>query len=418
MINSRNASDLCLLAAVFLPMSWLTNGMVSVAAADNVTALSRTTIDLFTSLPSLTLDVPGQSNARSEVGGQHVLNSKTNSEATFMPMSRKPSNQTTPPTTKQSKQAMLTPSISLEQTRALANTPTNHPRRRSHKLTRKRKRDTSTVHDYGTVTFYVVADSPYYPADARRLKNQMKTMPKDAEFVIHLGDIRSAASGARCVASDYSKVAKIFSQSHAPVFLVLGDNDWNDCPNPAQGLKYWNRNFLNLWDRFWNCKYAVTHMDAYPQNYYWVAKGTLFVGLDLPGSDYIFDMKSWNQQLAAEATWTISQIKRYKKQMNRQGLVGQVVLFAQANPTKWHQPFFKPLVGFIQKELKNQMPILYMNGDTHVWNYTPSFMGQKSFLRINLTGETINPPLKITINGSNTRQIQASKLFKYDRQLK
>ena len=317
----------------------------------------------------------------------------------------------------------VSPKKSYVQSRSLqAPAPTKHPRRRSHKptippRTRRSKTPKPTVPEYGTVIFYVVADSPYYPADARRLRKQMQTMPSDAEFVLHLGDIRSAATGARCVPSDYNKVANILKQSFAPVFLVLGDNDWNDCPNPAQGLKYWNRNFLNLWDRFWTPRFNVAHMQAYPQNYYWVWKGTLFVGLDLPGSDYIFDLQTWNEQLAAEGNWTIEIIREYRVQMNNQGLVGQVVLFAQANPTQWHQPFFKPLVNFIQKELKNQMPILYMNGDTHVWNYTPNFMGQKSFLRINLTGETINPPLKMMIQGSNTRIIQPRHLFQYDRQL-
>lgn len=323
----------------------------------------------------------------------------------------------TQPSTSQAMSATLVPEeprssqSPSKKTRISTHKPTKPPR------SKQLKTPKPTALAYGTAIFYVVADSPYYPADARRLRKQMQTMPSDAEFVLHLGDIRNAATGARCTPSQYRFVANILKQSFAPVFLVLGDNDWNDCPDPGPALRYWDKNFLNLWDRFWHSNFDVTHMKEYPQNYYWVWKGTLFVGLDLPGSDYIFDLTTWNRQLAAEGKWTIGVIRDYKAQMKKQGLVGQAVLFAQANPTQWHQPFFKPLVTFIQHDLKNKMPILYLNGDTHRWNYQPNFFGQKSFLRINLTGETINPPLKIMIHGGNTKQIPSPKLFKYDRQL-
>lgn len=293
---------------------------------------------------------------------------------------------------------------------------TKHPPRRAHRPSKPPRAPKLMSYDYGTVTFYVVADSPYNSADARRLKKQMKNLPADAEFVLHLGDIRSAASGALCQKKEYNKVARIFQLSFAPVFLVLGDNDWSDCPNPTQALKHWNTNFLSLYNRYWNSSFVVAHMQQYPQNYYWIWKGTLFVGLDLPGS-VPFDVNAWKQQLSEQSNWTITVIGDYSSQMIDQGLVGQVVLFAQANPTKWHDPFFTPLVNYIENVLKNKLPILYLNGDTHVWNFTPNFFGQKSFLRINLTGETINPPLKMMINGSFTRQIPSDQLFRYDRQL-
>jgi hypothetical protein len=50
----------------------------------------------------------------------------------------------------------------------------------------------------------------------------MLALPDDAEFLIHVGDIRSARDGSVCTADEYTAVANILLQSHAPVFLVMG----------------------------------------------------------------------------------------------------------------------------------------------------------------------------------------------------
>ncbi len=83
--------------------------------------------------------------------------------------------------------------------------------------------DSEKLHDPASGTrFYAIGDVPYTSKEARELKVQIDNLPQDAEFVIHVGDIRSAKNGKKCEIQEYHEVAAILNQSHAPVFLVLG----------------------------------------------------------------------------------------------------------------------------------------------------------------------------------------------------
>lgn len=70
-----------------------------------------------------------------------------------------------------------------------------------------------------TAVFYVVADSPYSTADASRLLYQMQHIPLDADFVVHLGDIRNAAGHPICRLIQYRFVSDLLRNSWAPVLL-------------------------------------------------------------------------------------------------------------------------------------------------------------------------------------------------------
>lgn len=276
---------------------------------------------------------------------------------------------------------------------------------------------THSSSSFGTTTFYVVADSPYNTADADRLLNQMTSIPQDAEFVVHLGDIRNAEGKPQCTLGEYQAVSDILRQSCAPVFITIGDNDWNDCPNAAEGLSFWKTEFLEFYNRYWNTGYLnVQPMPGRPENLMWIYKGTLFLLIDMPGGTPL-NWPDWSTQLSDEVQWSIQNIKEYKASMDRRGLIGQVVIFAHADPNSNHAPFFTPLTDFISTTLNNQLPILYMNGDEHVWKYQPDFYQESSFLRIMLTGETANPPLKMTIQGGHSTHLPLSEIFVYDRQL-
>lgn len=156
-----------------------------------------------------------------------------------------------------------------------------------------------------TAIFYVVADSPYSTADASRLLYQMQHIPVDADFVVHLGDIRDAAGHPICRLIQYRSVSDILRNSWAPVFITLGDNDWNDCPNPSQGLSYWKREFLYFYEKYWNIGFNVNNMPGRPENLSFVLKNTLFFVVDMPGSVPLNEA-DWAQQLTDEVEWSWS----------------------------------------------------------------------------------------------------------------
>jgi hypothetical protein len=248
----------------------------------------------------------------------------------------------------------------------------------------------------------------------------MKSIPKDAEFVVFVGDLRKAGETLICRREEYDNVARLFRFSPVPVFVLIGDNDSNDCPNIADGLQYWNDAFLNFESRYWNLTYPIRRQEGYPDNFAFTYKKTLFIGLNIIGG-LTRNTMEWEVRLSAEAMWTINVIRDYMSLLRQliddtTSTVGRIVIFGHADPGGRHAPFFQPLASFINNELQNKVPILYVNGDKHEWTYTTSFYGQPSWLRIGVQGLASDPLLKVTIdgNGKATDPVQA---FVVDRRL-
>lgn len=97
------------------------------------------------------------------------------------------------------------------------------------------------------------------------------------------------------------------------------------------------------------------------------------------------------------------------------GEVQTVILFGHANPTVNHDDFFLPIRHYMNEFLPKSVKVLYLNGDGHAWKYEPDFFGQENFLRIQLTGGTTEPPLKMIID-SSANLVEAA--FLYDRRLR
>ena len=73
-----------------------------------------------------------------------------------------------------------------------------------------------------TARLYVIGDIPYKPEEKLRLRRIVKNIPNDAEFIIHVGDIRDATEDSYCNLIEYQDVRDILLQSPVPVFVVPG----------------------------------------------------------------------------------------------------------------------------------------------------------------------------------------------------
>jgi hypothetical protein len=266
----------------------------------------------------------------------------------------------------------------------------------------------------GVSIFYAIGDVPYNSDQAKELRAQMGSMPSDAEFVIHVGDVRKAGDSISCELEDYTAVAESFRLSQVPVFVIMGDNDWNDCPNPEEGLNHWQSVFLNFESTYWNHTFNIQRLSGRPDNFAFQSKGTLFIGLNLVGGE-VLDSDEWEYRLTSQAVWVRELVLDYRQSLGS-FVTGRVVIFGHADPSYKHRDFFGPLEDFIDEELENGLPILYLNGDTHKFKYESSFYDQESFLRIMVTGGTSEPPLKITVN-ANGEPSETDSAFLYDRRL-
>lgn len=266
----------------------------------------------------------------------------------------------------------------------------------------------------GTIsTWYGIGDIPYSSTQAEILETQMKELPSDAEFVIHVGDLRLSGDNLRCKLSEYNDAAYRMSFSHAPVFVILGDNDWTDCPNREEGLRFWKQTFVGFESKHWNPKFAIVRQPNREENFAFIHKGTLFMGLNIIGGK-VHSASEWQSRLTEQAEWSIDLIGQYR--VSKGGAVGRIVIFGHANPNNLHRNYFRTLQQYIGQELKNEIPVLYLNGDKHEWSYDADFYGQSSWLRIMVSGKGVDPPLRVSID-SASEETDPEQVFEIDRML-
>lgn len=76
-----------------------------------------------------------------------------------------------------------------------------------------------------TITFYAIGDVPYTDDQRKKLTGQMTSLKNDADFLIHLGDIRSN-NKLDCQNTEFSGLAEMLKLSPIPVFIIPGDNEY------------------------------------------------------------------------------------------------------------------------------------------------------------------------------------------------
>jgi Calcineurin-like phosphoesterase len=278
-----------------------------------------------------------------------------------------------------------------------------------------------------TVTFYAHGDVPYTRIQARKLKTQMLQLSSDpdmttnVDFMIHLGDIRMGGPNHSCTIDEYENVATLLQLSPVPVFIILGDNDVHDCPDPTNGLQLWRTTFSNFESQYWNhttSMYNIIRPKNYPDNFSFQHKNILFIGVNIVGEHIIdSDINDVTQRLTEQVEWVIETIHEYYIEcIMYKKMIGRIVLFYHANPGPSTRPFFKPLRHYIGNTLNHSIPILFMNGDAHRYMYQPRFYNASSILRVTVSGLAVDPLLKVTIplDGLNHDPTDA---FRIDRRL-
>lgn len=63
-------------------------------------------------------------------------------------------------------------------------------------------------------------------------------------FLVHLGDWNNPVL-TQCDESSFQSVAQLFDTSTVPVYFVVGDNEYNDCPDPAAAMTLWKTHLLD-----------------------------------------------------------------------------------------------------------------------------------------------------------------------------
>ncbi len=141
-----------------------------------------------------------------------------------------------------------------------------------------------------SASFALIGDTPYNVLDERQLERVLESIDDDVAFVIHVGDIMS--SWERCSDETLDARAALLQSSPRPLVYTPGDNEWVDCAS-ARGGGYDPRGRLErLRSLFFGATFrlpdAAAQVEAnmhYPENRRWEMGATLFVTLNVPGSN-------------------------------------------------------------------------------------------------------------------------------------
>jgi hypothetical protein len=234
--------------------------------------------------------------------------------------------------------------------------------------------------------FSVMGDVPRSAAEDTLLQRQIQAHNKysQAEFMLHVGDIKSG--GAPCDEEVYQRVSGFLKQIKVPTFIVPGDNEWNDCPDPSVAWKLWTEYFIDF-DKNWSYGPDIHRQQNANENISWITKDVLMVGINLVGGR-IHDQTEWDAMIENANEWIKSQLKWAKQN------VQAAVIFAQANPKSKHQKFMQSFLAEIEKFKK---PVLFVHGDGHRWIYEKSWK-LPNLTRVQVDQGRIALPLEVIVN--------------------
>lgn len=233
------------------------------------------------------------------------------------------------------------------------------------------------------IVFSAMGDVPYSPEEYVSLPRQIAELPDESRFVIHVGDIKTGQQV--CVEDIYVNVSAILAKSKPPLFIIPGDNEWNDCANPVDGWAWWMKHFSRFEEK-WQHGLAVKRQSKRDENFAFVQSEVLFIGLNLVGGR-IHDSAEWKQRHAENLEWTKDHLEQ-----NR-GTIRSAIIFGHAKPTVIHDDYFN---GLCDAATQFNKPILYLQGDGHRWIQDRPFKAQ-NILRIQVDQGGIAPPIKVTV---------------------
>ncbi len=250
------------------------------------------------------------------------------------------------------------------------------------------------------VSFGAMGDGPREGDDWPRLAQQVfeEGQDKDTSLLLHLGDITRGTD----VLPEwyYAGVATVLKSCKNPVYIVPGDNEWNDLDTPADGWALWTQYFQKF-ETHWSGRAVQTqHQDEHPANLVFQEGHVLFIGLNLVGGA-VHDRAEWKARHALCVQWV-------EKQLNSaDDSVSAVVVFAQAALGPKHWDFSRTFFPLVEKFEK---PVMFLHGDHHNFQWEPGFQ-VPNLLRVQVDQVTNAPPLKITVAESGDMP------FSYDRRL-
>lgn len=237
------------------------------------------------------------------------------------------------------------------------------------------------------VVFYVTSDTPTDAAAEGRLAKDLRNIPSDSHFIVHLGNIQDA-SLSFCPKTRYSDVASLLRKSPVPMFIVPGADDWTRCPDPEKALSNWMDSFEDF-DLTFKHAFRVKRDVNNPEAFAFLHRGVLFMGLHIVSGPVMEDDEWVNRQK--------EMLKFYFGMANaNKGNFRSIVLLGNARPSAQQTLFFEAMFSNLKE---HHAPMVYIHANQkgdEVMQYNP-FEDHREIQTIGIQDGSSHPPLKITI---------------------
>ena len=140
----------------------------------------------------------------------------------------------------------------------------------------------ATVPD-GPFTIALIGDSGSNAEQDRILLNTRTAISsRPYSFVVHDGDIQSPDDP--CTDERLQYVYELFDGFSSPFVFTPGDNEWADCPDPAERLDAIRQRFFSTGRSLGQRRLSLTRQEApWVENARWTAGNVVFATLNVPG---------------------------------------------------------------------------------------------------------------------------------------
>ena len=235
-----------------------------------------------------------------------------------------------------------------------------------------------TVDNFEASVFTVIGDVPYNEEQKEGLAKMIEVhnAKANSEFVVHVGDIKPGADP--CDEAVYENISGMLKKFDTPVFMVLGDNEYNDCSDPDEALGFWNQYFLHF-NENWEFGQQVSYQEQRSENFAWTQEGVLFLGLNLVGSS-VHDQGEWEKRLGEDADWLEEQLKLHGENIEALVVIGHANM-TEIGPEKF-ETFTERFRAYARDFTK---PVLYLQGDGHFW-FRNRPWPEQNILRLQIEG--------------------------------
>lgn len=262
-------------------------------------------------------------------------------------------------------------------------------------------------------SFYVIGDIPYTEEEVDVIEHQIQNMVVDptqyldnqgAQFVVHVGDIMKGGNSARCYKWQYQMVEQMYTSScPVPAFVLPGDNDWHDCPDPAEGFAHWKDSFSTMemaWDGTQSpIPQMVRRMPARSENFAFTHGGVLFVGINLISEDPNNNKKDLNARMEHNRQWIREQVGRHSFDANPPPgdatSVRAVIFFGHHRSHTFYRNLRDELMPL-------NVPMVHFHGNGHRFELEKlaEDIGWDNFWVSQVDMGGIAPPIRVTIQGT------------------